>query len=136
MIKETRIDMATCGNAGCTRPRMVGYTECKGCKISHINSDRRRLNLRLEGHLYVAHTPHGLKIGRSCRPDRRAVELRRQMFAGGDVTLLKVYDDLGHLESSVHYELNDYRSAAYREVFECDLEAVETAIDRLARADE
>ena len=81
----------------------------------------------MSGHLYVAHTPHGLKIGRPCRPDRRAVELRRQMFAGGDVTLLRVYDDLGHLEPFVHFELNDYRSATYREVFERDLEAVERA---------
>ena len=88
----------------------------------------------MSGHLYVAHTPHGLKVGRSCRPDQRAVELRRQMFAGGDVTLLRVYDDLGHLEPFVHFELNDYRSSVYREVFECDLEAVETAVDRVVAA--
>lgn len=128
--------MATCSNGRCTRPTMCHSSYCRGCKTSFLESKRRQQNVRLEGHLYVAHTPHGLKIGRSCRPDRRAVELRRQMFAGGDVTLLKVYDDLGHLECAVHYELNDYRSADYREVFECDLEAVQTAVDRLARTGE
>jgi len=74
---------------------MAYSSYCRGCKTSFLESSRRQQNSRLEGHLYVAHTPHGLKVGRSCRPDRRAVELRRQMFAGGDVTLLRVYDDLG-----------------------------------------
>jgi len=126
--------MAKCAHGNCGRPRMVGYAQCKGCKNSQVERDHRRLNLRLAGHLYVAHTPHGLKVGRSCRPDQRAVELRRQMFAGGDVALLKVYDDLGHLEPFVHFELNDYKSPDYREVFRCDLEMIETTIDRVVAA--
>ena len=126
--------MAKCAHGNCGRPRMVGYAQCKGCKISQVERDRRRLNLQLAGQLYVAHTPHGLKVGRSCRPDQRMGTLRCQMFAGGDVTLLRVYDDIGHLEPFVHFELNDYRSSDYREVFECDLEMVETAIDRVVAA--
>ena len=115
---------------------MNGYSRCKSCKISCVESDRRRLNLRLAGHLYVAHTPHGLKVGRTNRPDRRARELRRVMFDGSDVTLLRVYDDLGHLEPFVHFELNDYRSPDYREVLECDLEMVEAAVERVVAAEE
>ena len=88
----------------------------------------------MSGHLYVAHTSHGLKVGRTSRPDQRAGELRRTMFDGGDVTLLRVYDDLGHLAPFVHFELNDYKSPDYREVFERYLEMVETTIDRVATA--
>ena len=113
---------------------MNGYSRCKSCKISCVESDRRRLNLRLSGHLYVAHTSHGLKAGRTSRPDRRARELQRVMLDGCDVTLLRVYDGIGHLEPFVHFELSDYRSSVYREVFECDLEVVEAAVDRVARA--
>ena len=113
---------------------MVGYARCRGCKISQVASDRQRLNLRLAGHLYVAHTPHGLKVGRSSNPRQRTGTLRREMFDGGDVTLLRVYDDLGHLEPFVLFKLNDYRSSDYREVFECDLEMVEATVDRVAAA--
>ena len=115
---------------------MSGYTRCKRCGLADVRYHRQHLHLEASGHLYVAHTPFGLKVGRSCRPDGRAVELRRQMFAGGDVTLLKVFDDLGHLEPFVHFELNDHRSSVYREAFNCDLKAIETAVDRVARASE
>ena len=115
---------------------MSGYIRCKRCGTADVQYHRQRLNLEASGHLYVAHTPHGLKVGRPCRPDRRAVELRRQMFAGGHVTLLKVFDNLGHLEPFIHFELNQYRSTCYREVFNCTLETIEAAVDRMARVNE
>ena len=51
------------------------------------------------------------------------------MFAGGDVKLLEVYEDRGHLEPFVHFELNAYRTSDHREVFECDLETVQATSD-------
>ena len=53
------------------------------------------------------------------------------MFGGGDVTLLKVYDDREYLEPFAHFELNAYRTSDHREVFECDLETVQATIDRV-----
>ena len=110
---------------------MVGYARCKSCGIADIEYHRQRLKLRLSGHLYIASTSRGLKLGRSSEPDRRMAELRRGMFAGSDVKLLKVYEDIGHLEPFVHFELNDFRTDNVREVFDCDLESVQTTIDRI-----
>ena len=128
--------MTKCTRGKCGRPRMVGYARCKGCETHHVEDQRRRLNLRLSGHLYVAHTPHGLKVGRSCRPAQRAGQLGRRMFGGGDVRLLRVYDEAGHLEPFVHFELNGYRTRDRREVFECNLETVQAAIERMLAGSE
>jgi len=126
--------MAKCTNGRRGRPKMVGYARCKGCGIADVEYHRQRLKLRLSGHLYVAHTPHGLKVDRSRKPDQRVGVLKHTMFGGGDVTLLRVYDDIGHLEPFVHFELNDYRTPDRREVFDCDLETVQASIDRVIAA--
>ena len=110
---------------------MVGYVRCKSCGIADVEYHRQHLKLRLTGHLYVASTPYGLKIGRSCEPDRRMAEPRRGMSAGSDVRLLKVFEDIGHLEPFIHFELNERRATNFREVFNCNRETVQATIDRL-----
>ena len=123
--------MTKCTNGRCGHPKMSGYGRCKRCEIANIDYQRRRKNLRLSGHLYVALTPCGLKVGRSCEPDRRMGELKRKWFSNVDcgIKLLEVYEDKGHLEPFIHFELNGYRMPGYREVFDCDLETVYATID-------
>ena len=123
--------MTKCANGRCGRSKMNSYGRCKRCEIANIEYQRRRMNLRLSGHLYVALTPRGLKVGRSCEPDRRMKGPRHRMFVGGDVKLLEVYEDRGRLEPFVHFELNAYRTPDHREVFECGLETVQATIDRV-----
>jgi len=129
--------MTKCTNGRCRQPKMSGHGRCNRCEIANVEYQRRRMNMRLSGHLYVALTPCGLKVGRSCEPDRRMGDLKRTWFSKVDweIKLLEVYEDKGHLEPFVHFELNAYRMPDYREVFDCDLETVHATIDSVIAED-
>ena len=97
----------------CTRPILIGYTSCHRCEIQNVFYARRRYDYRVDGHLYVASTPCGLKVGRSVDFGRRREELRRN-YSGGRVELIEEYADKGHLEPFVHIVLNAYRVPGHR----------------------
>ena len=119
------------GLCQCGRDKLDSYSCCQRCETRNIQTQRRLRNRYFPAHLYVALTPCGLKVGRSSEPRRRMGELRCNMFAGGDVKLLMVYEGKGHLELFVHMELNAHRLPDRREVFSCNPQTVTAVIDRV-----
>ena len=92
--------------------------------------------------LYVAETAYGIKVGQSQAPPKRLCGIKYEMLADLDhnVKLIKSYEEKGHLEKLVQYELAEYcvrppDGRLSREIFSCDLATVFATIDRVIAED-
>ena len=102
----------------------------------------RRRNGYSDKCMYVAETAYGIKVGQSHVPSQRMYGVNSHMLAGlgGDVKLIKSYEDKGHLEKLVLYELAEYCVALpngrlAHEILSCDLAIVLATIDRVIAED-
>ena len=92
--------------------------------------------------MYVADTVYGIKVGQSQVPSNRVRRIKCDMLVGLDsnVKLIKSYEEKGHLEKLVLYELAEYcvtlpNGRLAHEILSCDLATVLATIDRVIAED-
>ena len=111
------------GRRQCGRPALANYASCRSCLLSVRRYDRRRYGFKTKC-LYVVETAYGVKIGQSHVPRNRALQFRHTMLAGLDKSfkLIRSYEEKGHLEKLVQWELAEYCVASQRPPVARDLQ--------------
>jgi len=129
------------GRCLCGRLALVNYSSCKRCLLSVLYNCRGRRGFGTKC-LYVAETAYGVKVVQSHVPSRRTRGLKNQTLAGLDhsVKLIKPYEEKGHLEKLVQYELAEYcvrlpNGRLSHGILSCDLVTVFAVIDRVIAED-